>query len=36
VAALALAVPITAVFVKLEENPPGWLLRNPLGRWLRR
>lgn len=27
---------IGGVAMKLEENPPRWLLRSPLGRWLRR
>jgi hypothetical protein len=25
-----------AVFFRIEENPPRWLMRSPLGRWLRR
>lgn len=27
---------LTGVILKIEEDPPRWLLRSPLGRWLRR
>lgn len=27
---------IVSVLLKLREKPPRWLLRSPLGRWLRR
>ena len=27
---------VTGIAMKIEEKPPRWLLRSPLGRWLRR
>jgi hypothetical protein len=32
---LGLLVAAGAVFFRIEEKPPRWLLRSPLGRWLR-
>jgi hypothetical protein len=27
---------VTGIAIKVEENPPRWLRRSPLSRWLRR
>ena len=27
---------LAGIAMKIEENPPRWLRRTPLGRWLRR
>jgi hypothetical protein len=31
-----LVLAVVGVAMKVEEKPPRWLLRTPLGRWLRR